>query len=45
MIICRLIRLVGEVAEGMPIVKAIEELGSASGKPKAIIKIARSGTV
>ncbi|TRM58955.1 cyclophilin-like domain-containing protein [Schizophyllum amplum] len=35
----------GEVVEGMDIVKTIEGLGSASGTPKADIKIAKSGTV
>ncbi|GLB38974.1 putative PPIases accelerate the folding of proteins [Lyophyllum shimeji] len=35
----------GEVVEGMDIVKAIEKLGSASGRTSAVVKIARSGTV
>jgi hypothetical protein len=35
----------GEVVEGMPLVKRIEELGSASGKPKSTITIAKSGVV
>ncbi|POY72667.1 putative Peptidylprolyl isomerase [Rhodotorula taiwanensis] len=35
----------GEVVEGMDIVKAIEALGSGSGKPKAQIQIAQAGEV
>lgn len=35
----------GEVVEGQDLVKKIESLGSPSGKPKADIKIAASGTV
>ena len=35
----------GEVVDGMDIVKKIESLGSASGTPKARIVIANSGTV
>ena len=40
-----LTRLVGEVVEGLDIVKAVEKLGSASGQTKATVKIADSGTV
>jgi peptidylprolyl isomerase len=35
----------GEVTQGMDLVKKIESLGSNSGKPKAEVKIAKSGTV
>ncbi len=35
----------GEVVSGYDIVKKVEALGSASGKPKAKITIAKSGTV
>ncbi|KAI0766303.1 cyclophilin [Irpex lacteus] len=35
----------GEVVEGFPLVKEIEGLGTASGKPKATITIAKSGVV
>ena len=35
----------GEVVEGMDTVKALEKLGSESGKVKPIIKIAACGTV
>ncbi|KAI0088739.1 cyclophilin [Irpex rosettiformis] len=35
----------GEVVEGLPLVKQIESLGTASGKPKATITIAKSGVV
>lgn len=35
----------GEVTEGMDLVRKIESLGSSSGKPKAEVKIAKSGTV
>jgi len=35
----------GEVVEGMEVVRAVEALGSASGAPKATIKIAHSGTI
>ncbi|KAG2140686.1 putative cyclophilin [Suillus clintonianus] len=35
----------GEVIEGMELVKAIEKLGSESGKPKAEVKISASGTL
>ncbi|KAG1744651.1 putative cyclophilin [Suillus paluster] len=35
----------GEVVEGLDIVKAIEKLGSASGKTSATVKISASGTV
>ncbi|KAG2129334.1 putative cyclophilin [Suillus cothurnatus] len=35
----------GEVVEGMDLVKKIEGYGTESGKPKAEIKIAASGTV
>ncbi len=35
----------GEVVEGMDIVKAIEEAGSDSGRPKKKVVITSSGTV
>ncbi|KIK90638.1 hypothetical protein PAXRUDRAFT_35246 [Paxillus rubicundulus Ve08.2h10] len=35
----------GEVVEGLNVVKTIEEQGTASGKTKSTIKIARSGVV
>ncbi|KAL1742451.1 cyclophilin-like domain-containing protein [Schizophyllum fasciatum] len=35
----------GEVVEGFDLVKQIEALGTASGTPKADIRIAKSGTV
>ncbi|KAI6006833.1 cyclophilin [Pisolithus albus] len=35
----------GEVVEGMDLVKSIESLGTASGKPKAEVAIANCGTV
>ncbi|KAF8799567.1 cyclophilin [Phlegmacium glaucopus] len=35
----------GEVLEGLPLVKEIEALGTASGKPKKKITIAKSGVV
>lgn len=35
----------GEVVEGMDVVKAIEEKGTASGKTKVAITITESGTV
>ncbi|BEJ15584.1 hypothetical protein CspHIS471_0501890 [Cutaneotrichosporon sp. HIS471] len=35
----------GEVTQGLDLVKKIESLGSNSGKPKAEVKIAKSGTV
>ncbi|CAL1709010.1 unnamed protein product [Somion occarium] len=35
----------GEVVEGFDIVRKVESLGTASGKPKATITIAKSGTV
>ncbi|KAI6104129.1 cyclophilin [Pisolithus croceorrhizus] len=35
----------GEVVEGMELVRAIEKLGTASGKPKAEVAIANCGTV
>jgi cyclophilin family peptidyl-prolyl cis-trans isomerase len=35
----------GEVVEGLDLVKTIESYGTQSGKPKASIKIAQSGTV
>jgi peptidylprolyl isomerase len=35
----------GEVVEGKDIVDQIEKLGSQSGRPKASVKIAASGTV
>lgn len=35
----------GEVVEGLDIVKKVEALGSSSGKPKATVTIAKSGTV
>jgi peptidylprolyl isomerase len=35
----------GEVVEGMDVVKAIERLGSSSGKTSQSITIDRSGTV
>ena len=34
----------GEVVEGLDLVKTIESYGTGSGKPKATIKISRSGT-
>jgi cyclophilin family peptidyl-prolyl cis-trans isomerase len=37
--------IVGEVVEGFDVVKEIEARGTASGKPNANIKIAKSGTV
>jgi peptidylprolyl isomerase len=40
-----LIPSIGEVVDGMDLVKNIEALGSASGAPKAKITIAASGTV
>ena len=36
---------IGEVVEGLDIVKKVEGLGTASGKPKATITISNSGTV
>lgn len=45
MFIRRLTRLVGEVVEGLDVVKAVEKFGSASGKPGAKITIVSSGTV
>jgi peptidylprolyl isomerase len=35
----------GEVTEGLDVVKAIEALGSQSGKTRSRITIAKSGTV
>ena len=35
----------GEVVEGMDVVKAIEAQGSESGRPKAKVTIAASGTM
>jgi peptidylprolyl isomerase len=35
----------GEVIEGMDVVKAVEKLGTSSGKPKAVVKIDKCGTV
>jgi len=35
----------GEVVEGLELVKKIESLGSASGKVKGTVTIAKSGTV
>ncbi|KAG6379252.1 cyclophilin-like domain-containing protein [Boletus reticuloceps] len=35
----------GEVAEGFDVVKAVEKIGSLSGKPGATVKISKSGTV
>lgn len=35
----------GEVVEGMDVVKAIESQGSESGRPKAKVTIAASGTL
>merc|ERR1719397_1729896 len=35
----------GEVLEGMDVVKAIEKLGSRSGKPKKKISVAKSGEI
>ena len=35
----------GEVVEGMDVVKAIESHGSESGRPKAKVTIAASGTL
>ncbi|KAG5641924.1 cyclophilin peptidyl-prolyl cis-trans isomerase Cyp2 [Asterophora parasitica] len=35
----------GEVVEGLDVVKAVEKLGSASGKTSKVVKIAKSGTV
>jgi peptidylprolyl isomerase len=35
----------GEVVEGLDVVKAIEKLGTSSGKPRATIKIDNCGTV
>ncbi|MEV5877374.1 peptidylprolyl isomerase [Streptomyces sp. NPDC052101] len=35
----------GEVVEGFDLVKKIEGLGTQTGKPKAVVKIAKSGTV
>ncbi|RDB27613.1 Peptidyl-prolyl cis-trans isomerase [Hypsizygus marmoreus] len=35
----------GEVVSGMDVVKAVEKLGSASGKTSGVVKIAKSGTV
>lgn len=45
MFIYRLMCLVGEVVEGLDVVKAVEKLGSAGGKTSKKIKIAKSGTV
>jgi peptidylprolyl isomerase len=36
---------IGEVVEGMDVVKTIEGLGSASGNPKKTVTIAASGVV
>jgi cyclophilin family peptidyl-prolyl cis-trans isomerase len=35
----------GEVVEGMDVVKAIEAVGTSSGKPKAAVEITSSGIV
>jgi peptidylprolyl isomerase len=35
----------GEVVEGLDVVKAAEALGSADGKTKKTVTIARSGTI
>lgn len=35
----------GEVEEGMEVVKAIESLGTESGRPKAKVSITASGSV
>ena len=35
----------GEVVEGMDVVKAIEKLGSSSGKTNKTVKITKSGTL
>lgn len=35
----------GEVVDGMDVVKAIEKLGSGSGKPKAKVTIDKSGVL
>lgn len=35
----------GEVADGFDVVKAVEALGSQSGRTNGVIKIAKSGTV
>jgi len=40
-----LVLFVGEVIEGMEIVRTVEGKGSASGSPSAKIVIANSGTV
>lgn len=45
MFIRRLTRVVGEVIDGLDIVKAIEKVGSQSGKPSVKVTIVEAGTL
>lgn len=36
---------IGEVIEGMDVIKAVEKVGSSSGKPSVEVVVTKSGTV